>query len=62
METTLRWAGLDLILLLGVGLTLAIVGARRRELDVRETLARFLYEEQTGRALAVQRIQEKAQC
>ena len=40
---TLRWAGLNLIVLLAAGLILAIVGAWRQELDVRQTLARLLY-------------------
>jgi len=40
---TLRWAGLNLTLLLAAGLMLALLGARRQELSVRETLARLLY-------------------
>lgn len=40
---TLRWAGLNLALLLAVGLILTLVGAWRQELSMRETLARALY-------------------
>ena len=40
---TLRWAGLNLILLLAAGSVLTIAGAWRQELNVRETLARLLY-------------------
>ena len=40
---TLRWAGLNLILLLAAGSVLTIAGAWRQELSVRETLARLLY-------------------
>jgi hypothetical protein len=40
---TLRWAGLNLILLFAAGSVLTFVGAWRQELSVRETLARLLY-------------------
>lgn len=51
METTLRWAGLNLVLLLGAGLTLAIVGFRQQELTVREALARLLYDSRETQSL-----------
>lgn len=40
---TLRWAGLNLILLLAAGSVLTIAGAWRQELSVRESLVRLLY-------------------
>jgi hypothetical protein len=43
MEQTLRWAGLNLVLLLGAGFALAILGASRRELTIRKALAWLLY-------------------
>jgi len=43
---TVRWAGLNLLLLFAAGSVLAIVGHWRQELSVRETLARLLYDDQ----------------
>jgi hypothetical protein len=43
METTLRLAGLSLLLFLAAGLGLAFAGYRRQTLDARQALARFLY-------------------
>ena len=39
---TIRYAGMNLILLLAAGLALVLAGAWRQELDVRETLAQLL--------------------
>lgn len=45
---TLRWAGFSLLTLLAAGLSLVVLGYRRQELDIRQTLARLLYgDEQT---------------
>jgi len=46
MVDSLRWAGLSLVLLLAAGGLLIALGARRQELDVRQALIQFLYEEE----------------
>jgi hypothetical protein len=48
---TLRWAGLNLILLFAAGAVLTIAGAWRQELSVRETLSRLLYGSQETQTL-----------
>ena len=48
---TVRWAGLNLLLLFAAGSALAIVGHWRQELSVRETLARLLYDDQNTRSV-----------
>jgi hypothetical protein len=58
---TLRWAGLNLILLLTAGMMLMIVGAWRRELSVRETLARLLYGGQEGQVLGPPQVSRSRQ-
>ncbi len=50
---TLHWAGLNLMALLAAGLVLTLLGARREELDIRETLARLLYGDEKAQALPV---------
>ena len=58
---TLRFAGLNLTLLLAAGLMLAIVGAWRQALDVRETLARLLYGDHEAEALGPPQISRSRQ-
>ena len=58
---TLRWAGLNLILLLAAGMVLTFLGSRRQELRVRETLARVLYGRQESRALGPPRLSRSRQ-
>ena len=60
MDTT-HWAGLNLLLLLAAGLALVILGVRREELDVRETLARLLYGDEQAQALGPPQISRSRQ-
>ena len=60
MDTT-HWAGLNLLLLLAAGLALVILGVRREELDVRETLARLLYGDEDPEALGPPQVSRSRQ-
>jgi hypothetical protein len=48
---TVRWAGLNLLLLFAAGSVLAIIGHWRQELSVRETLARLLYDDHDAKSV-----------
>ena len=58
---TVRWAGLNLLLLFAAGSVLAIVGHWRQELSVRETLARLLYGDRDARSMGPPRLSRSRQ-